>query len=452
MCGRTDGIECLTGRHVCCDDQEVRGLERITASHGIEGILEVVAPGADGAYAFSMTLAPGLVVYRVELGTRTGGRDTVLERVGDLVCGDAFLIDGQSNALATDTAETSPAETSPWIRSYGQPPADPRDDGVNRWCRPVWKAREGEKAELGWWGMELAKRLVEHRRIPVCIVNGAVGGTRIDQHQRNDADPADRTTIYGRTLWRARRARIEHGIRAIVWHQGESDANQADRSRTLAGPLYEDFLARLITASRREIGREVPWFVARASYHVPGDESSTEIRAAQNAVCRDGLALVGPDTDLLGAPFRDGGGKGVHFSGPGLVRHAESWFEKIAPWLEGRVLRDADDQRDVAEEFDDRRHHLAEDEVRIGDHPDGAVCPFGSHVRRTNTRDSLDPQAVFKNQIPDIKLDVMAQKGNAVFFSYDRPDPATLTLHGGAPVLEGEKWVATKWLRQGEFV
>ena len=51
---------------------------------------------------------------------------------------------------------------------------------------------------------------------------------------------------------------------------------------------------------------------------------------------------------------------------------------------------------------------------------------------------------------PDIKLDVMAQKGNAVFFSYDRPDPATLT--GGAPVVDGEKWVATKWLRQGEFV
>lgn len=53
---------------------------------------------------------------------------------------------------------------------------------------------------------------------------------------------------------------------------------------------------------------------------------------------------------------------------------------------------------------------------------------------------------------PDIKLDVMAQKGNAVFFSYERPEPGTLTLHGGAPVLEGEKWVATKWLRQGEFV
>ncbi|MBI3348022.1 MAG: 2OG-Fe(II) oxygenase [Burkholderiales bacterium] len=52
---------------------------------------------------------------------------------------------------------------------------------------------------------------------------------------------------------------------------------------------------------------------------------------------------------------------------------------------------------------------------------------------------------------PDIGLDVAPVKGNAVFFSYDRPHPATQTLHGGAPVLEGEKWVATKWLRQGVF-
>jgi prolyl 4-hydroxylase len=42
-------------------------------------------------------------------------------------------------------------------------------------------------------------------------------------------------------------------------------------------------------------------------------------------------------------------------------------------------------------------------------------------------------------------------KGNAVFFSYDRPHAVTRTLHGGAPVVEGEKWVATKWLREGVF-
>lgn len=52
---------------------------------------------------------------------------------------------------------------------------------------------------------------------------------------------------------------------------------------------------------------------------------------------------------------------------------------------------------------------------------------------------------------PDVHFEVGPVKGNAVFFSYDRPHPMTRSLHGGAPVLEGEKWVATKWLREGRF-
>ncbi len=35
---------------------------------------------------------------------------------------------------------------------------------------------------------------------------------------------------------------------------------------------------------------------------------------------------------------------------------------------------------------------------------------------------------------------------------YDRPHTSTRTLHGGAPVTAGEKWVATKWMREGVFV
>ncbi|MFY7983000.1 MAG: 2OG-Fe(II) oxygenase, partial [Burkholderiaceae bacterium] len=52
---------------------------------------------------------------------------------------------------------------------------------------------------------------------------------------------------------------------------------------------------------------------------------------------------------------------------------------------------------------------------------------------------------------PDVGLEVAPIKGNAVFFSYDRPHPLTKTLHAGAPVEDGEKWVATKWLREGVF-
>lgn len=52
---------------------------------------------------------------------------------------------------------------------------------------------------------------------------------------------------------------------------------------------------------------------------------------------------------------------------------------------------------------------------------------------------------------PDAGLSVGPTRGSGVFFSYDRPHPATRTLHGGAPVLAGEKWVATKWLRERTF-
>lgn len=49
---------------------------------------------------------------------------------------------------------------------------------------------------------------------------------------------------------------------------------------------------------------------------------------------------------------------------------------------------------------------------------------------------------------PDGGLEVQAKKGRAVFFSYDQPTEQKRARHGGAPVIAGEKWVATKWLRQ----
>jgi prolyl 4-hydroxylase len=53
---------------------------------------------------------------------------------------------------------------------------------------------------------------------------------------------------------------------------------------------------------------------------------------------------------------------------------------------------------------------------------------------------------------PEVHLEVAPKRGNAVFFSYERPHPSTRTLHGGAPVLAGEKWIATKWLRERRFL
>ena len=62
-----------------------------------------------------------------------------------------------------------------------------------------------------------------------------------------------------------------------------------------------------------------------------------------------------------------------------------------------------------------------------------------------------DPAKGGGTTFPDVHMEVGPRRGNAVFFSYERPHASTKTLHGGAPVIAGEKWIATKWLREREF-
>ena len=64
----------------------------------------------------------------------------------------------------------------------------------------------------------------------------------------------------------------------------------------------------------------------------------------------------------------------------------------------------------------------------------------------------FEPEAGGATVFPDIDVQVAPVRGNAVFFSYAQAHPDSRTLHGGDPVTAGEKWIATKWLREGEFV
>ncbi|PEC34028.1 2OG-Fe(II) oxygenase [Bacillus cereus] len=54
---------------------------------------------------------------------------------------------------------------------------------------------------------------------------------------------------------------------------------------------------------------------------------------------------------------------------------------------------------------------------------------------------------------PKLNLSVHPRKGMAVYFEYFYQDQSLneLTLHGGAPVTKGEKWIATQWVRRGTY-
>jgi autotransporter-associated beta strand protein len=177
-------------------------------------------PLASGAYDFTATIPAGLFTYRVVYGTTTAGTDTNITTVNNLLCGDAYIIEGQSNAQATDNSEPQVDTSDPWIKTYdlslGWGPAYAKPTSPN------WGSK------IGFWGMKLGQRIIADHQMPVCFINGAVGGTFIIQHQPN---PVNRTqagssySIYANLLNRVIGARLTHGIRGIFWHQGESDCS-----------------------------------------------------------------------------------------------------------------------------------------------------------------------------------------------------------------------------------
>ena len=80
-----------------------------------------------------------------------------------------------------------------------------------------------------------------------------------------------------------------------------------------------------------------------------------------------------------------------------------------------------------------------------------------SHISRGGQRIATlliylnTPEAGGETVFPNANVSVSAIQGNVLLFRYPNPADTPLTLHGGNPVIKGEKWVATKWMRVGEF-
>jgi hypothetical protein len=251
--------------------------------------------------------------------------------------GDIFVVAGQSNS-ANHGEERQRVQSGKVVTFDG-----------SKW-QLANDPQPGASGDMGSFMPPLGDALVARFGVPIGFIACGIGASSVREWLPDGSTFPNPPTIEGRVrrlpdgsweskgeayaMFISRMSDVgKNGFRAVLWHQGESDANQADTSRTLAGNLYQKYLTQLIQQSRKDIGWNAPWFVAQASYHVPGDEGSDDIRKAQAAVWKDRIALQGPDSDAVKGNYRDSGGKGVHFSGPGLREHAARWFEKIAPWL-----------------------------------------------------------------------------------------------------------------------
>ncbi len=243
-------------------------------------------PAADGTFAFSVPLEGGLFKYRAEFGTG----NVVSYVAQNLICGDAFLIIGQSNAVATDFGpDTEDPPTNEWVRTFGATDSSPQGSRNTLW-ETAHARSPGGVSEVGYWGLDLGRQLVERHRIPICVINGAVGGTRIDQHQRNEADPTDASTIYGRLVWRVQAAGLTHGVRGIIWHQGENDQGADGPSGGFGWESYRYYFHELAGSWKRDYPNLEQIYVFQIwprSCAMGIDGSDNRLREVQRTLPRD---------------------------------------------------------------------------------------------------------------------------------------------------------------------
>jgi len=219
-------------------------------------------PKADKSYAFALKLKAGLVIYKVEFGTKSGSTEKILQTVSNLVCGDAYIIEGQSNAVGynyegTDKRQDLTHTNSPWIRSFGGNGEVAGDPLAGGWGNAVVERLTPTSPDrihfISAWGMALAKKLVADVKIPICILNGAVGGTRIDEHMPDHVRPANKERpIYANLKQRVVAARLTHGIRGVLWHQGEADQGFDGPDNCYGCEMYEKYWLDLTAAWKQD--------------------------------------------------------------------------------------------------------------------------------------------------------------------------------------------------------
>lgn len=312
------------------------GCDRIEAR--LEGDWTVV-PLDPESHTFRADLpAPAGGFYSLSVRAARAGalvEEAIVPHVG---VGEVFVIAGQSNAT-----------------NYGEQKQQTKSAMVVAFSGDSWQLANDpqpgvqDSSKNGSFIPPFGDALYQKLHVPIGVACVGHGSTSVRQwlpkgeHMRLQPTMTRFVIPAGPDAWQATGQLFDgmmqrirqlgpNGFRALLWHQGESDAHQKPEHE-ITGEEYGRMLREVIAASRREAGWNVPWFVAQVSYHTPDDTSCPPIRDAQRTLWLDGTALEGPDTDRLTGDNRQNQGKGVHLSDKGLQAHGKLWADKVAAWL-----------------------------------------------------------------------------------------------------------------------
>jgi hypothetical protein len=257
---------------------------------------------------FQKVVAPAGGWYELEVRSMLKGKTLCSRTVEKVGVGEVFVIAGQSNS--TNCAQFKSKQTTGMVSCFSGKEWEVRDD-------PFIGTHDQSTGGSAWpsFGDAMFKRF----GVPIGVASTGHGGTSVGQW-------APGGDLFSWTLTRINQLG-PGGFRAVLWHQGESDAFR-DPNWYYAG------MCRMISGSYVAAKWTFPWFVAHTSYQNQNVTSVADVRSAQKRLWDTGIALEGPDTDTLTGDNRDNDGRGVHMSLKGLKAHGELWAEKVGNYLD----------------------------------------------------------------------------------------------------------------------
>ncbi len=177
------------------------------------------------SFSFNIDILAELAKYRIKIYSLVGDSSELIRDVDDIVSGDVYIVQGQSNAAAGMYNGSSNNYQNDYIRVFSggyTSSAGLIDD--NNWHYGQGDGNENSSGNTGQWGLVFAKMILDETNIPIAIFNGAHGGQPISFFQRPDNYNSSTNSNYGRLYHRLNKTNLKEFVKGIFWSQGEADS------------------------------------------------------------------------------------------------------------------------------------------------------------------------------------------------------------------------------------
>jgi hypothetical protein len=177
------------------------------------------------SFEINIEINSELSKYSVKTYAINNSEVAIIKEAEDIVCGDVFIVQGQSNAEAPSYNGSSSGYESDFIRVYANGNSSSNSlINNNQWYYGQGDGNSGTNGNTGQWGLVLAKKLVDELNIPIAIFNGAHGGQPISFFQRPANYQSSTNSNYGRLYYRLNKSGLKSYVRGVLWSQGEADS------------------------------------------------------------------------------------------------------------------------------------------------------------------------------------------------------------------------------------